>query len=961
MPAGAADDPLAEANALNQQGVTLYQKGNYPDAVAAYQRALALREQALGPDHPDVATSLNNLGAAYEAESRFGEAEPLLKRALAIDEKALGPEDAGVATDLNNLAVLYWAEGRYDEAEAPLQRALSIYEKTLGPDAPDLAQSINNLALLYMTEGRYPAAEPLYKRALAIFEKTLGPEHLNVAQALNNLAELYQNEGRYDKAEPLFKRALTIREQVLGGDSPGVAEGLNNLATLYLVEGRYAEGEPLYKRALAIFEKTLGPEHPSVAEGLNNLAELYQNERRYDEAEPLLKRSLAIKEKALGPNHANLALSLNNLAEFYRRQARYAEAEPLYKRALDIREKTLGADHPSVAESLNTLAALCQDQGNLAAAEPLLQRSLAIREAALPPDHPNLAQAFNNIATLYQGEGRNDDALTASAHAVAILEKHLSADSGGRSEASDAERREQRIYFTNYVVIANATAGSDPLRRANAPAETFRVAQMARASSAARAVAGMTARFAAGNDALAAVVRERQDLGDHRRNLDAEIVRAVSQPTAARNSVEEAALRGALDDTERRLAALDQRIASEFPDFAELSNPQPLTADAAQALLTGDEALLVYLTTDQDTWLWLLRRDGIDFYHLPITAPALAHAVSVLRRALDPQLNRDLGPFPTTDAYELFQDLLAPAVPRLAGIDHLLIVPDGALESLPVSVLLTRKPDRAPETPEDHRALAWLARDYAITVLPSVTSLRALRQSPKPTSGSAPFLGIGDPVLGASRVAAAGRGGIAKLPALPETAVELRAIAGTLGADDADLLLGERASEPVLRQMPLDHFRVIEFATHGLMAGELPGLGEPALVLTPPAAPSPDDDGLLTASKIATLKLDADWVVLSACNTAASDGTPEGEGLSGLARAFFYAGARSLLVSNWSVPSGATVKLITDTFDELKKHPEIGRAEALRRAELAMLDPSNSPEFAHPMMWASFVVVGDGR
>ena len=160
--------------------------------------------------------------------------------------------------------------------------------------------------------------------------------------------------------------------------------------------------------------------------------------------------------------------------------------------------------------------------------------------------------------------------------------------------------------------------------------------------------------------------------------------------------------------------------------------------------------------------------------------------------------------------------------------------------------------------------------------------------------------------------------------------------------------------------MPLDHYKIIEFATHGLMSGELKGLAEPALVLTPPSQATLDDDGLLTASKIATLKLNADWVVLSACNTAAGDGTPDAGGLSGLAKAFFYAGARSLLVSHWPVQSDAAVKLTTGAFAELTKDPTIGRAEALRRSMMAMLDPANSPKFAHPLYWAPFVLAGEG-
>jgi CHAT domain-containing protein len=265
-----------------------------------------------------------------------------------------------------------------------------------------------------------------------------------------------------------------------------------------------------------------------------------------------------------------------------------------------------------------------------------------------------------------------------------------------------------------------------------------------------------------------------------------------------------------------------------------------------------------------------------------------------------------------------------------------LVVPDGALDSLPFAVLVTTPPAQPPQNPAGHRDIAWLGRDYALSVLPSVSSL-ALRQYAGSGHAAAPFVGIGDPVL---------RG-----KPLPETAEELRTIAKETGAGENDLYLGERASEPVLRQAGLDRYRVVAFATHGLMSGDLKGLAEPALVLTPPAMVSTENDGLLTASKIATLKLNADWVVLSACNTAAPDGSPDAGGLSGLAKAFFYAGARSLLVSHWSVPSKATVKLITTTFDELNRDPTIGRAEALRRAEMAMLDPESPSEFAHPMMW----------
>ena len=198
------------------------------------------------------------------------------------------------------------------------------------------------------------------------------------------------------------------------------------------------------------------------------------------------------------------------------------------------------------------------------------------------------------------------------------------------------------------------------------------------------------------------------------------------------------------------------------------------------------------------------------------------------------------------------------------------------------------------------------------------------------------------------------------LPRLPDTADEITALAEAQGAGDSVTYLQARATETQARSMDLSDYRVLAFATHGLLAGELKGVAEPALVLTPPETGTESDDGLLTASEIATLELDADWVILSACNTAAADGTPGAEGLSGLAKAFFYAGARALLVSHWSVNSEAAVAITTGMLGEMADNPAIGRAEALRRSMLAMMETEGKDHFAHPMFWAPFVVVGEG-
>jgi CHAT domain-containing protein/tetratricopeptide (TPR) repeat protein len=979
----AVAQPADELNALNARVTELYQQGRYGEAVGLAEHVLRLAERSHGPDHPAVGTSLNTLGAVYRALGRYTEAEPLFKRGLAIAEKTRGPHHPDVGAALNNLAGLYQDQGRYAEAERLFKQDIAISEKALGPGHLAVGSGLSNLAALYLRLGRHEEAEPLYRRAVAIFETARGPEHPDLATLLNNFAELYQSQGRHHDAEPLLRRAIAIAEKALAPEDPRIATLLNNLAELRRTLGRDSEAELLHGRSLAIREKAFGSGHPEVGASLNNLGLALIAGGRHAEAESFLQRALAIAEQALGADHPDTAVRLNNLGALRRVQGRYQEAALLHMRSLAIREKTLGANHPDLGQSLNNLAALAYVQGDWPRAVHFWRQSTNIV-----------------IGRMQRGSDRLGQPPTG---------EH-------KSEAEQLSWQFWGLVKAAYRLSREHSTVERELHR-----EMFGTAQWALASHAAASLAQMAARGAKGDPALAALVRERQDLVADWQRRDRWRSAALARPPGKRDRDSEADNLARLAAIDARITEIDSRLARNFPDYAAFASPAPLTIEEVQADLRDDEALVLTLDTPlwhsvpEETFIWLITRQETRWARSELGTSSLTREVAALRCGLDAAawhvaaawcadaLGRDSSPDPSEPlpfdhrrAYKLYKALLGEFEGIIAG-KHLLVVPSGPLTQLPFHVLLTEPPAST-----DHRAAAWLPRRHALTILPSVSSLKALRRVAKPSAAAKPMVGFGNPLLDGpderhaeyarlarthqsclqpmSRHAAsatARRVGMAPFPLraeladlahlkaqapLPETADELCTVGASIGGDLADIRLGARATERELKALSasggLAQYRIVHFATHGALAGELAGASEPGLILTPPDTATPEDDGYLSASEIASLKLDADWVILSACNTAGG-GASSAEALSGLARAFFYAHARAVLASHWAVDSPATVKLITSAIGAITRDKEVGRAEALRRAMLALID-SGTPHEAHPGTWAPFAVVGEG-
>lgn len=962
--------------ATYQRYNALLDEGRFAEAIPLGRELIASGEREFGPEAENTAVLKYQFALLLQTQNRIDEAAELLADVVAIFESKPGQE-ASVGMALGDLAKIYLGQARYDAALQAYSRVADIRRETLGGNHPDVAAALNDIAEIYRETGRFAEAEKLYRRSLEIDEAHFGPAHPEVAATLNNLALLYEVQGRYGEAEPLHRRALNIREADSGPESLSVAGSLNNLASLYEKEGRYDQAESLLTRALAISRAAAGETSRETASALNNLAVLFGKMDRHEKAVETYRRSVAIFEELDGPNHPSVATSLIGLAEALRDLGRLQEAEPILQRAVEIRRRVFGREHFETALAMNNLAVLQRDRGRQVEAERLLATVLEIEKAALRPDHPLIATALINMASLCEVPECYPEALSYARQATDIARQRIFSGVLQRSDRGPSEQRVLRPQLFRHIEIAAQLAAARPELAAALTAESFEAAQLTRATAAARSVAGMATRFAAGDDALAALVREQQDTLGLWLLLDRRLVEAAAAP-GARDPENELALREYQVRLGERLDEIEAELSQRYPEYAEVAHPRPIGLAGAQRLLGPDEAMVVYAVSEKATYIYLLRSDSAANARADIGAEALDAAVAKLHAQLSPVGVYGLADlldrgFDAEEAHRLYRVLVAPVAPMLEGVEHLFIVPDGALQSLPLEVLLTEPPETEFGDFADFRDAPWLGRDYAMTVLPAVSSLRALRLFAQASSAARPFFGFGDPALegnpGAQRGVEAGdlfRGALAdvravrRLARLPDTADELRAIAAALDADADSIVLGRDMTESRVKNADLTQERVLAFATHGLVAGDIEGAAEPALVFTPPPEPTPEDDGLLTASEIArNLDLDADLVVLSACNTAAGD-RPGAEGLSGLAKAFFYAGSRSLLVSHWPVASQAAVKLTTGIFREMAADPSLGRAEALRRSMLAMIDDPSQDYFAHPLFWAPFVLVGEG-
>ena len=383
------------------------------------------------------ATLLNSLGRVYRNLGLYDSAIAMTNKALAIRREAFGNEHPAVAESLHNLALLIDAKGKYAEAEALYRQSLAMRIKLLGDSSPVAVETLANLSDCLAEEAKYGEAQSLARRALSLQLKYHPNDRAASASIMNSLGRMLG--PKWPESENLLREALAIRVQLFGFDNPEVVASINNLAVLLRAKGDYRAAEPLLRQALEINRRLLGPEHPVLALSLNNLGNILEVQGKYNEAEALYHEALAMKLR-IRDDELSIAATLNNLAILYHHTKRYAEGEAMSKDALASRRKILGDHHPLVAQSFATLGMLQTDTGEYDRAEFNLRKALEMERGLYGEEDLRVSSDLGNLGILLAEKGDTRSAISLVNEALDIRTK-LGVD--------DLETKHLRSFLTN--------------------------------------------------------------------------------------------------------------------------------------------------------------------------------------------------------------------------------------------------------------------------------------------------------------------------------------------------------------------------------------------------------------------------------------------------------------------------------------------------------------------------------
>lgn len=834
------------------------------------------------------------------------------------------------------------------------------------------------------------------ERARGEFQRTAGQPvaaELSFIRSLNALNSKISaiDQGRYsssnrkvhDKTSNLFSKAIV----------------LNQIATTLLAQRKLAEAEYYSRSALKTFLSVGSRNSSAVAGVLNTLSMIVAEQGRVDESLVLAKYAHQVTTEAgVRPASNYMIYSKRALAAALVNAGQYKEALEQF----NLVRKAIDSD-PEVKTSIKRINDLDEVIARVYSKDWVVAEQI-VREMhqgylkADGPKHPRTAWTQAFLGVTLESQGKLAEARKAFDAAMPVLIDQARNDSENQTISLKAQKRFNMV-IESYIDTLFADATSNPGASRDLIAQAFQLADMARGSAVQRAMTQSTARSNIKDKRLEVLARKEQDLQRRINSLNELLVALSAAPPERQLPAVQNKMKSDIESLKSERNSVKKEIENRFPEYFDLVEPKPITVVRTAKILKPSEVLVTWYFGERKSYVWAIHSTGLNGYSaIAVTKADVARDVEKLRKSLDPGVASvdEIPPFDVTLANRFYNQLIKPVESSLAGKQLLISIPHASLGQLPISTFITepmKQPGKGASGFDGYRNAPWLMRKIAISQLPSVNALAALRNDQKREVGKQTFIAFADPLFSAEQARQApssvpaplatrgiplqlrnapktskvSSAELALLPALPDTSLEVKEIGRVLGAKEEDIHLREQASVQKVLQTDFANKSIVMFSTHGLVPGELDGLTQPALALSSPdVTGEKDSDGLLTMDKILELKLNADWVVLSACNTASGDGNSEA--VSGLGRAFFYAGARALLVSNWPVDTVASRQLMTDLFKRQTGSPEISKPEALRRAMLELADKGAYRDaktnalgyaYAHPLFWAPFVVVGD--
>lgn len=809
-------------------------------------------------------------------------------------------------------------------------------------------QSLMRVGAHNNVEENFVAAEDAYRDALALHQRLFGADNPEQVEALIHLALQISNQGRYDEAEALFDRAERFAPRV---SDPMLRARMEHYraahyanrrdtrkatAELEQAEAAYIRAEPRVAALAATARQ------PSAG------ATVIHTVRGGD---PRERSSLSESAASLDPN---VQLAAYGLADVWRvrglllqRTGDCAGARGWAQKAEALQEAS-GIDPAGArwrARRVAARAAACDERFALAAAEAGTA-SRGLREAI--GDKTPTARGLLDAGAYLDATDDNTAALARFRDGAAIL-------------------RARRASAGTDTVFAYLDAIGEAIRRnpgsaRELSAEMFEAMQLIAGGQTSAFIAQAAVRLGSGNERVRDLQEASGKLSELYIRRDAAQTAGATPEALARIDAEIAAL-------ERSRGEAEAAVQSALPNYSQLvASATAGAADVIGALAKG-EALLAIAIGPSHGHAVLLRAaadgGGATSWRVTLSQREAEARVASLRRTIEPGADGRVPDFDFAAAHALYQSLLGPGARALAGVESLTIATGGALASLPFAALVSRPPGGSGVAA--YREAAWLVRDMALAYVPSPQSFLTLRRNARASTAPNRYSGFGafvPPSREAIRRSLPGAAcardadAVAMLGPLPLSGPEVRLAGRRLNSEDA-VRLGPAFTRTAVMQGGLDRYRIVHFAAHALLPTELACLNQPAILASTPTS-GEARGALITAEDVVGMRLNADMVVLSACNTAGPDGKSAGEAFSGLARAFFFAGTRGLIATHWSVADESTALMMLNTVLAVA-NGQAGPA-ALRAQQLGMVSEAGQGElpdrWAHPFYWAPFVFAG---